>query len=233
MIQLSVVARIGTISALFIAGCATTSPPDRNSALTDLPRSEEIYVIRRGWHTDIGFDAASVAGSLHQINAQLPPSRYLQFGFGDRRYLLTHDNGSSGALEALWPGPAVILVTGLIASPQSTYERNHVIRIKVTPVQLLAAQEYLANSFASAGNQLEPVARAPNGGSVYFTARHRYSALFTCNSWAADLLAAADLPIDTTGVVIASKLWSQVRRVGASAAQSASQQPSSLSGATY
>lgn len=232
MIQRSLVSRSGMIAALLITGC-TTVPMVQKSVITGSTQSEDIYVVRRGWHTDIGFPARSLAASLEPINQQLPGSRYLLFGFGDRHYLLTHDNGSSSAAEALWPGPAVILVTGLTATPELAYGENRVIRMKITRAQSQMAQEYLAHSLARDRDTLEPVARGPYSGSVYFAALRRYSALHTCNTWAAELLAAAELPVDSTGVVTASQLWSQVRRSAKPSAEALAAESPSVSHATF
>jgi hypothetical protein len=195
--------------ALAIASCATIRPPPA-SAPGAAARSQDLYVIRRGWHVDVGLPAAALPASLHAIGEQLPGAEYLLFGFGDRRYLLTHVHGSGGELAALWPGPALILVTGLRASPAAAVGERNAIRIKVTFAQLGAAQQYLARSFSDDSEHLRAVASGPYRGSVFFAARHRYSGLFTCNTWAARLLVAAGVPIDAAGVVLAGQLWSQV-----------------------
>jgi hypothetical protein len=58
--------------------------------------------------------------------------------------------------------------------------------------------------------------------SLFFAAAPKYSAVHTCNTWAAEALRAAGLPIHSRGVVFASQLWSQIRRIeGTMAANSA------------
>jgi uncharacterized protein (TIGR02117 family) len=223
MIQCSLAAQFSVISALFLAACTTTMPPRQKDAANSAKRSEEIYVVCRGWHIDIGLEARSLEAPLQSIEQQLSGARYLLFGFGDRGYLLTHHNGSGGAIEALWPGPAVILVTGLAAAPQSEHHKIQVVPIRVTPRQFQAAQEYIGRALITDRDQPQAVARAPSGDSVYFVARHRYSAIFTCNTWAAELLERADLRIDSAGVITASQLWPQVRRASEVAAQADAQ----------
>jgi hypothetical protein len=43
----------------------------------------------------------------------------------------------------------------------------------------------------------------------------RYSALYTCNTWAADTLRSAGLPVRSTMTLLAGQLWRQVTRLAA------------------
>jgi hypothetical protein len=60
---------------------------------------------------------------------------------------------------------------------------------------------------------LTPYANGPYEGSLYFSAIPQYSAFHTCNTWAAEGLSAAGLPVESAGVVFAGQLWGQVRRL--------------------
>ena len=51
----------------------------------------------------------------------------------------------------------------------------------------------------------------PYEGSAYLRASERYSALHTCNTWAAELLQASGLPVHSHGVLFAGQLWRQVQ----------------------
>ena len=62
---------------------------------------------------DVGFAAEALRPPLAEVMQGFPRSRYVFFGFGDRRYLLAKNRGAPTLLEALWPGAALILVTTL------------------------------------------------------------------------------------------------------------------------
>jgi hypothetical protein len=65
-----------------------------------------------------------------------------------------------------------------------------------------AAQAFIWNSLdRQAGTHSS--ARGSYGGSLYVAAAPRYSALHTCNTWAAEALKAAALPIHSGGVIVA------------------------------
>jgi hypothetical protein len=182
-----------------------TEPATAGSAIPTL-----IYVVRRGWHIDVGFAAADVQPPLNSVAAQFPGVRYLFFGFGDRHYLLAKNRNAPVVLGALWPGRGLILATALGSSPQEAFGATHVIALAVSQGESRRAQEFI---WRSLDQQSTPYAPGPYEGSLYFAATPRYSALHTCNTWAAQSLAAAALPIHSTGVLFAGQLWSQVRRL--------------------
>jgi Protein of unknown function (DUF2459) len=168
-----------------------------------------MFVVRRGWHIDIGFAAADLKPPLDSLVPQFPGVKFLFFGFGDEHYLQAKNHNAPVLLAALWPGRALILATGLTASPQDAFGASQVIALTVTEPQSRNAQDFIWRSLQ------QPVAQmtGPYEGSLYFTATAKYSAVHTCNTWAAESLAAAALPVHSGGVIFAGQLWSQVRRV--------------------
>jgi Protein of unknown function (DUF2459) len=100
----------------------------------------------------------------------------------------------------------------LSTPPQEAFGRMQVAVLTVTPQQLHEAQAFIWNSLDLQGGT-QSSARGPYDGSLYFAAAPRYSALHTCNTWAAEALNAAALPVHSAGVVFAGQLWKQVRRV--------------------
>ena len=181
-------------------------------------KSTVIYVVRRGWHIDIGFAAADMQPPLNSVAGQFPGVRYLFFGFGDRHYLLAKERNAPASLGALWPGPGMILATALRSSPQDGFGAVHVIALAVTEEQMRNVQAFIWRSLGGQSNDRENSAvqsygAGPYEGSWYFAATPRYSALHTCNTWAAQSLAAAPLPIHSAGVLFAGQLWAQVRRL--------------------
>ena len=183
-------------------------------------KSAVIYVVRRGWHIDIGFAAADLQPPLNAVAAQFPEVRYLFLGFGDQHYLLAKDRNAPVSLGALWPGPGMILATALASSPQAAFGTTHVAALFVTEKQARDTQAFVWRSLdkqsaeqETGGNGIQPYAAGPYEGSLYFAATPRYSAFHTCNTWVAESLRAAALPIHSTGVIFAGQLWSQVRRL--------------------
>ena len=178
-----------------------------------------IFVARRGWHIDVGFATGELEAPLRSVAAKLLDARYVFFGFGDRRYLMSKHH-MPAMIEALWPGRGLILVTGLSASPAEAFGAVHVIELRMSPEQSSAAQDFIWRSLTKTGpppdgDRIDVVARGPYEGSLYFNARAKYSAMHTCNTWAAEVLGNAGLPVRTAGVVFAGQVWSQTSRLSA------------------
>jgi hypothetical protein len=167
---------------------------------------------------------AELQAPLTSLATEFPGARYLFFGFGDRRYLLAKDRNAPVLLAALWPGRGMLLVTGLTSSPQDAFGADHVARLAVTADQARGAQTFIWQSLDQrevsndaaendATDRLKSYQRGPYEGSLYFSATPTYSGFHTCNTWAAEALRAATLPVHSAGVVFAGQLWRQVRRL--------------------
>jgi uncharacterized protein (TIGR02117 family) len=203
---------IAAALCLLVLACRSARPPDPVPDAT-LP----IFVVRRAWHIDVGFAAPDLQLPLRSVLLEFPTAAYLEFGFGDRHYLLTRDHGPATLLGALWPGPALVLVTALRATPQEAFGAGNVIVLRVTPEQAQAMQKFIWHTMTASDAAIRPVAAGPYEGSVFYAAVPEYSALHTCNTWAAQALRAAGLPIHSTGVEFAGQLWSQLQAMQPSA----------------
>ena len=202
------------LMALLVA-CSATPPrlaPEHSSGLSS--SSAVLYVIKRKWHVDIGFAAADMHPPLAALRADLPGTLYLLFGFGDRHYLLDEDRGLGGGLAALWPGPGLMLVTGLTTTLPTAFGEDNVIEIPLTTAQVRDVQDFVWRSLAAQDGAIAPLRAGPYEGSLYYAASQAYSAFHTCNTWAAEALQAAGLPVHSFGVELSGQLWIQVRRLG-------------------
>jgi hypothetical protein len=195
------------VCGALLAACSA-APPRRAD-----PMSTVIYVIKRNWHVDIGFAAADLQPPLASLRADFPAAAYLLFGFGDRHYLLDRDRGFGGKFAALWPGAGVILATGLRASTQAAFGADNVIEVEVSASQARQLQQFVWRSLSADAAGVRPLRVGPYQGSLYYPASAHYSALHTCNTWAAEALRASGLSIHSHGVALSGQLWMQVQRL--------------------
>jgi len=219
------VARSGDRAFAESGSASSADRPVTESA--DLVGGVNLFVARRGWHLDVGFAVDAAPESLQPLVRELPGARYVFLGFGDRRYLRAHHR-LPAMLAALWPGRALILATGLIASPAQAFGAQQVIRLPISATQWLAAQRFIRRSLGERGatdidtaSDLDTVTLAsdevgpgPYEGSVYYSSSATYSAAHTCNTWVAEVLQSAGLPVRSKGVVFAGQVWGQVARLG-------------------
>jgi hypothetical protein len=172
-----------------------------------------VYVVKRAWHIDIGFAADDLRPPLRGVLEQFPAANYLEFGFGDRQYLMAKHKKTGTLLSALLPGPGLILGTGLKATPEEAFGANNVIRLAVTPGQLQSIQTFVWQTLSHQSRDVKPIADGPYGGSLFYATATHYSAINTCNTWAAQALQSGALAVDSTGVEFSGQVWRQVQRI--------------------
>jgi uncharacterized protein (TIGR02117 family) len=198
-------------AATLVLLCACSSLQERSSGApgsSAASAQSTVYVIRRSWHIDVGFAADDLVPPLAAVRADFPGVTYLSFGFGDRRYLL-HKGGLS-MLAALFGGAGVVLATGLRATPEEAFGQGEVVRLSVSRAQLVDLQQFLWRTLTAYDGRVAPLQAGPYSGSLYYASSQRYSALHTCNTWAAEALKSAGLGVRSAGVEFASELWVQV-----------------------
>jgi uncharacterized protein (TIGR02117 family) len=196
---------------LLLYGCSTGRADFAAASGGPVDRAEEsVYVVKRAWHTDIGFAAKDLDLPLASLLATYPDAQYLLFGFGDRQYLIAKGPGGVRLLKALWPGPGVLLVTGLRAAPQSAFGDSNVVSVRMPAAQARRIQAFVWNSLSRDGGAVKPLLAGPYAGSLYYPSPQRYSLLHTCNTWVAQALASAGLPVRSAGVELTGQLWHQL-----------------------
>ncbi len=205
--------RIAVISAAAAvpAACSTlpaTAPPVGAIAAT-------ITVVDRGWHTDVCVrddDAGPWVASLAQ---GFDGARYLCFGFGARRYLMTRDHGLPDMIAALFPGRAALLMTVLNAPPAAAFGAGNVVDLGIGEAGLAGLLAYVRGAVQTTPDgRPERLGDGPYPGSLFFAATGTYELGHTCNTWTAEALRAAGLPIDGD-VVFAGSVMRDARRVAA------------------
>jgi hypothetical protein len=202
---------------LLLQACSAMPQQRAHECATRAASRTTMFVARRGWHIDIGFSTLDLEAPLASLRADFPGSRYVFFGFGDRHYLIAKHKNFPGMLAALWPGAGMVLATRLAAAPEEAFGAEHVIRLQISAADALAAQRFVWNSLLKENGAPTFYAKGPYEGSLFLGAVPKYSAVHTCNTWAAEVLRAAGLPVHSGGVLFAAQLWSQTRRIDAGA----------------
>jgi uncharacterized protein (TIGR02117 family) len=193
-----------------LAACAAVPP-----ALPPGPRPVRIAVADRGWHTELCVAAPAPADPLAALAAGFPGARFLCLGFGERQYLLSPDPGLGEMLSALLPSRAALLVTALSAPPAEAFGAANVVELGITTEGAARLGAFLWRSLETTRTGAPVRLRdGPYPGSAYFAATGTYDAFTTCNTWTADGLRAAGLPVGGL-VIFAGQVMSQARSIAA------------------
>ena len=215
----ALLAAVAIALPLWLDGCSTNRAPlNATVADNDAAPAREVtmYVVRRGWHVDVGFAARDLMGPLKVASEQFPDARFFTFGFGDRRYLHAHNPDFPSMLAALWPGEGLMLVTALRGTPQQAFGDSQVVELTLTGRKTSEAQRRMTASVSLQNGRPQSDGPGPYEGSAYWRSTLRYSAVYTCNTWAAQVLDSAGLPLRVHGVVFAGQVWRPVLHLAAS-----------------
>ncbi len=196
---------------LTLAGCQVAPPSAyRPPSQPDVT----VYVTAAGWHTGIALPVPWLDHAWNRLPASFPDAKFLLFGWGERNYYMARDPGIGDALRALFPGPAVLLVTALAQPPQDALPNARVFAIGLSRVEADRMVAFIRTAFArSPDGQPYPVGVGFSPGSLFYAATGTYSATYTCNTWVAEALHVAGLPVTATGVVFAHEVVDQLRHL--------------------
>ena len=197
------------VSLVGLAACSATGP---KPSVARGPDNATVYVVDRGWHTDIGLAADDVRAPLAAVKQPFPGVRYLTFGFGERAFYASHHTDLFTMLSAMFPSRAAILVTGLRAAPADAFGPEHVVALPLTAAGLAHLDAFLWSYLRKdSSGQPQLLAPGPYPGSLFYAAAGTYDATFTCNTWTAEGLHFAGLPISASDVVFSRQVMDRAR----------------------
>ena len=200
---------IGIITSV-LAGCAVV--PDQGPVSMGEAR---LYVVARGWHTDLGFLAKELSGPLTSLEQGFPGVRYLVFGFGERAYYMGRSEGSGEMLAALFPSKSAILLTALTAPPTQAFPNHDVVVLQLPPAALERIEARLWDELETSPDGA--AVRLADGqylGSAFYASSEIYDGLHTCNTWTALLLRQGGFPVNPH-VLFADQVMRQVHAIAA------------------
>jgi uncharacterized protein (TIGR02117 family) len=208
--------RLGFVIALvsLVGGCVAPVP-------SEPPGDAVVYVIERGWHTDIGLPVEEIAGPLATLEKPYPGVTFLVFGFGERQFLVTRKKDFGAMLNALLPSHSALLLTALRATPEVAFGQANVVALHVSRAGLERIVASIWQEFElSATGEPTWLAEGPYPGSAFYAARETYSGFYTCNTWTAENLRAGGVAMPVAGVLFSGQVMGLARWIGARQAAS-------------
>lgn len=162
------------------------------------PDGPRIWLSETLIHTEIGVPAAYLRGKLATVARDFPGGEVLTFGFGKRHFFLSSPPRVFATFFAAIPGPGAMEVGGHPGPPPGS------LALSVSPAGFTRLLAGIEESFAG-----DPVPIATQFGRSYFAASRLYTLAFTCNTWTAEMLASAGLPVRPGFVVTAHGVMNQ------------------------
>jgi hypothetical protein len=196
---------------LVLSACALPAAP-----CAPPPNANIVWVLSRGWHTQIGLTADELTGGLARFRQIYPGMRAIMFGYGKRTFMTARADRASEYLLGPFPGPAVIETVGLRALPQAAYGPDGMVALALPAGGAAALSAFIWNDIAR-DHTGAPRLVGPGRyeGSRFYDAVSGYNLAHTCNTWIADALHAAGLPVSGAGVVFSGQAMSRADQAAA------------------
>jgi len=174
-----------------------------------------VAVVHNSWHAAIVLRKSDLAEKTMPELADFPAAQFIEFSWGDKDYFPDPHSGVFAAVKAgLWSGGSVIHLVGFADSMESFYRGATLTELHLNLAAYQRLVEYLNETFLREKSSSR--ARATPGlfpYSRFYPASRSFSLLRTCNTWVAEALEQAGLPISSGFVITAANLQSQLSTV--------------------
>jgi uncharacterized protein (TIGR02117 family) len=179
--------------------------------------ARNVFIVHDAWHAAIVIKKADIAAVVLPELRDFPSAEYLEFSWGDRDYFPAPDAGVGLALKAaFWSSGSILHVVGFKDAVEKVYPGADIIAINLSVEDFQRLIKFISDTF-SRPHPPAPAEARPGlfSNSRFYAAEGKFSLLRTCNTWVAEALSAAGLPISPGYVITAGNLGNQVRSVTA------------------
>jgi len=201
------------IALIVAAGClgpvASLYPPGPGDPSTP------VWVVDHGWHTGLVVERAAIPQGLWPEQDDLAPEPYLEVGWGDAAFYRAKEPGVGLAIRAaLASAGSALHLVAIPARPERIFPGREVVEIRLSRPGVQALARFVDESVARVERDRAPrLGPGLYGVSAFYPARGHYHLLNTCNTWVADALRSAGVPITPAYAMTAGNLMWQARRV--------------------
>ncbi|WP_246395682.1 DUF2459 domain-containing protein [Gluconacetobacter tumulisoli] len=171
-----------------------------------------VYLVDRGWHTEIGIPARALDGPLGVYRGIFPGAATIMFSYGKKTFFTAPASSVQEYLIGPFPGPAVIQAIGLTTTPPDAYDAERIIVLPISDEGVRRLSAFIWNDLAVRAGSPRLIAVRHHPDSLFYAARSPYNLMHTCNGWVADALRAAQVPISARGVVFAGQVMARGAR---------------------
>lgn len=207
------IARAVFIAALALLASACAVPDTGENLRTVSGNAKSVFVVHNKWHAAIVAKTADIGADQMAELVHFPGAEYVEISWGDADFFPAGEGGIGLALRAaFWSSGSVLHLVGFAGTVQDTYRGAEIIEIE------LANQEFQKLiAFISAEFQRKQPGRPadPQPGlfpqSRFYAANGKFSILRNCNTWVAEALSAAGLPVRPGLVLTAGNLAAQIK----------------------
>ncbi len=172
-----------------------------------------VYLVSHGWHAGIVVKRSDIPDAVWP---ELPMSKFLEVGWGDRDYYQTPDPHWGITLKAaLLPTESVLHIVAFDGSVLAYFPHSEIIEIQLSEPGFERLSRHISASFAkgAAGKNI-PLGPGLYGVSQMYLSTETYHLFNTCNVWTARAIKEAGCPITPALTITVDSLMSRARSFG-------------------
>ena len=176
------------------------------------PNCKLVLVAHDSWHAGIVLRKADIPPDSVPELVDFPDAEFIEFSWGDKDYFPDPDAGVFTAIKAaFWSSGSVLHVVGFSGNPKSFFPSGELVELRLTTNAHRRLLEYISHTFSrpSPGDRTQASAGLVSY-SRFYPATHKFSLSKTCNTWVAEALKSAGLPVSPGQVMTANSLASQL-----------------------
>ena len=175
-----------------------------------------VFIVHNAWHAAIVLSKDDLSTDALPELADFADARSIEFSWGDQDYFPDPNSGVWAALRAaFWSGGSVVHLVGFNESVARFYSRAEIFELHLGQPAYRQLIFFISQTFARPdANSRGHASPGLFAYSRFYRANGKFSALRTCNTWVAEALEAAGLPISPGSVLTAGSLASQIAPLG-------------------
>ena len=145
-----------------------------------------------------------------------PEAKYLEIGWGDKRFYQSTDPSMDIALDALFTAtPSVVHVYGFKKPVEAAFSKSETLKLEILDENYSNLLRFIYRSFVrNADGAGRPLGKGLYGErtSQFYAGTGDFHLFNTCNTWVADALKVAGFNINAQGIITANNLMEQARQ---------------------
>ena len=176
------------------------------------PSCKLVLVAHDSWHAAIILRKADIPSDPLPELVDFPDAEFIEFSWGDKDYFPNPDAGVFTAIKAaFWSSGSVLHLVGFRGNPKSFYRSGELVELRLTTNAYGQLLQYISHTFFRPPSSDRAEASAGLFTySRFYPATHKFSLLKTCNTWVAEALKSAGLPVSPGHVMTANSLATQL-----------------------
>jgi len=172
---------------------------------------QEVFLVSHGWHTGLVIPSQYLSDELKFLDKDFYYSKFYEFGWGDKGFYQAKEITSGLTLQAIfWPTPSVMHIVAMPVEPHEYFAHSKTLKVIISSKAMQRLNHFLAQSFKrNKEGQVIKSKKGIYGRSFFYEGQGKYFLTRTCNTWTAQALEEAGLPISSFLTLTAGSVFSQ------------------------